>query len=185
MSNDLIGRIPKTIEKALAELLRPDETVKIQLKGAFKEVLVCTNRRVIVLKSGLMTGQWFGMNQFQLPLEMVSSAEVNATLGIGYFEVSAGGVQNKSKSYWSGGENSAQKAPNCVSLSGMDSVKTFRSAATRILEMASAARVGSALETKNQKQDVSEALGRLWQMKNEGALTDEQFEAAKVKLLSE
>ena len=93
------------------------ETILVQLKGAFNEALVCTSRRVMIAKSGFMTGQMFGSDVFQVPYGNITSAEVKYGIMSGYFQVSAGGVQNTVKSYWSTGrESSPRKAPNCVSL---------------------------------------------------------------------
>lgn len=184
MSEELIHPIPPNIEKALAQLLASDETVYIKMKGAFKEVLVCTNKRVVILKTGFMTGQMFGLKQFQMPLEMITSAEVNATLGMGFIEISAGGVQNTPKSYWGSGNKSAQEAPNCVSISGADLVSRFRRASTIILEKAAEARNQNINRLASPPADVTEALTNLWKLKNEGALSNLEYEAAKARVLN-
>ena len=182
MAENLIQPIPPSIESGLREMLTPDETVFVKLKGAFKEVLVCTNKRVVILKSGFQTGHWFGLRQFQLPLASVSSAEVSATMGVGFIEISAGGVQNVPKSYWAQSkERSAQKAPNCVSISG--SVKAFRAASTVIMEKADEARNPRSSNSPAPTTDISTALAALWRMKNEGALTQSEYEAAKTKII--
>ena len=182
MADDLIQPIPPSIDTGLREMLTADETMFVKLKGAFKEVLVCTNKRVIILKSGLQTGHWFGLSQFQLPLALVSSAEVSATMGVGFIEISAGGVQNTPKSYWAQSkERSAQKAPNCVSISG--SVKAFRAASTVIMEKAHEARNPKTGTTPASTTDISAGLTSLWKMKNEGALTQAEFDAAKAKII--
>ena len=165
-------------------MLSADETVFVKLKGAFKEVLVCTNKRVIILKSGFQTGHWFGLSQFQLPLASVSSAEVSATMGVGYIEISAGGVQNAPKSYWATSTtNSAQKAPNCVSLNKSKLVKAFRAASTIIMAKADEARYSKIPVPAAQTGDVSASLLSLWKMKTEGALTQAEYGAAKAKII--
>ena len=54
----------------------------------------------MIVKSGFMTGQMFGSSVFQLPYGGIASAEVKYRILSGYFEVSAGGMQNTAKSYW-------------------------------------------------------------------------------------
>lgn len=161
-------------------MIAADEDVLIKMKGAFKEILVCTDKRIIILKSGLQTGSWFGLNQFQIPLELVSSAEVNSGLMGGFFEISAVGVQNQPKGYWDG---SAQKAANCVSIGTRADLASFREASNFIMEKAkearSLARDGSQVVAK----DVSESLMNLYKMKSDGALTEAEYEAAKAKML--
>ena len=125
---ELIERIPERLEKKLAALLEPGETVCIKLRGRFQEALVCTDRRLLVLKTGYMTGHVFGTNVFQVAYRNVTSAQVNTHLITGYLEVSAGGVQNVPASYWGQGNNNAQRRDNCVSL-GRRHFQTFQRAA--------------------------------------------------------
>lgn len=113
---ELIERVPARLEKKLATLLQSGETVCVKLRGVVKEALVCTDRRVLILKTGFMAGHTFGTNVFQVAYRNVTSAQVNSHLITGYLEVSAGGVQNVPTSYWARGNNSPQKRDNCVSL---------------------------------------------------------------------
>jgi hypothetical protein len=102
MPASLIEELPGRIERALRTLLSEGEVVHVKLRGAFTEALVCTDRRVLIVKGGFMTGQIFGTNAFQLPYSNVAGVEVKFHLLTGYFEVSAGGMQNLPKpSYWS------------------------------------------------------------------------------------
>lgn len=132
-SANLIDELPGRLEKALSELLEPNETVHIKLKGAFKEALVCTNKRVLILKAGFMAGQTFGSNVFQSPYRNITGVQVKKHLITGYFELSAGGVQNQPTSYWQSGQNSPERRENCVSLNSNDAFRKFREASTFIL----------------------------------------------------
>src|ERR1019366_10767698 len=87
----MIEPIPERLERALSRTLAPSEQVFIKLRGAFKEALVCTSMRIIILKAGWMTGQLFGTGMFQCPYANVAGAQVNYRLLTGYFEISAGG----------------------------------------------------------------------------------------------
>jgi len=140
-TSSLIEELPAKLEAALKELLRPDEPVYLKLKGAFKEGLISTDTRVILLKSGFMTGQTFGSNTFQIPYSNVSGVEVKFHLLTGYFELSAGGMQNMPKNYWSNTDASnPSKAPNCISLNSRDQAARFREACSFILDKVTAAR---------------------------------------------
>jgi hypothetical protein len=133
----MIEQIPDRLERTLRQTLMPNERVLVKLKGAFKESLVCTDARVLILKGGWMTGQIFGTDLFQCPYSNVAGAEVRFHLVTGYFELSAGGMQNTPKSFWEGGDKpAAAKAPNCVSISGPDMAQKFRQACTFIMQMA-------------------------------------------------
>jgi len=62
-----------------------------------------------------MTGQLFGTDLFQCPYANIAGAQVVFNLVTGYFELSAGGMQNTRKSFWVSDHNvSAAKAPAVV-----------------------------------------------------------------------
>ena len=48
----MIETIPEKLERSLASALAPNEEVFVKLSGAFKEALVCTSTRVIIIKAG-------------------------------------------------------------------------------------------------------------------------------------
>ena len=160
----MIEPIPERLERALSRTLAPSEQVFIKLRGAFKEALVCTSMRIIILKAGWMTGQLFGTGMFQCPYANLEGAQVNYRLLTGYFEISTGGMQSTPKSFWNNNQGvraaksyegaislmvarfwnndqgvSAAKAPNCVTISGPRRAEMFRDACTFIMERASRA----------------------------------------------
>jgi hypothetical protein len=133
----MIEQIPDRLERTLRQTLMPNERVLVKLKGAFKEALVCTDARVLILKGGMMTGQILGTDTFQCPYSMVAGAEVRFHLLTGYFELSTGGMQNTPKSFWQGGTKpAAAKAPNSVSISGPEQARKFRQACAFIMQVA-------------------------------------------------
>src|ERR1019366_3020672 len=130
--------IPEKLERALATSIHQNEQVVVKLHGVYREALVCTNIRVIILKAGWMTGQLFGTDMFQCPYPNVAGAQVNFHLITAYFELSAGGMQNTKKSFWSTNNSiSPAKAPNCVTIAGRDRAEKFRKACAFIMHMAS------------------------------------------------
>src|ERR1039457_4939870 len=131
----MIEPIPEKLERALATSIHQNEQVVVKLHGVYKEALVCTNIRVIILKAGWMTGQLFGTDMFQCPYSNVAGAQVNFHLLTGYFEISAGGMRNSPKSFWNFDKNvNAAKAPNCVSINGRERANRFRQACAFIMQ---------------------------------------------------
>jgi hypothetical protein len=177
----MIEPIPDRLERALRQTLAPGERVFIKLRGAFKEALVCTDSRVIVLKGGWMTGQLFGTDTFQLPYANIAGAEVKFHLLTGYFELSAGGMQGTPKSFWQGGSKPpAAKAPNCVSISGPERANKFRQACAFIMSMVSGGRQPYATAADG----VADVLERLARLRNSGVLSEAEFRAKKAQLLA-
>jgi hypothetical protein len=176
----MIEPISETLERALRSSLAPNEQVAVKLRGVYNEALVCTNIRVIVLKAGLMTGQLFGTDMFQCPYPNVAGAQVNFHLITGYFELSAGGMQNTRKSFWNNDKSvSAAKAPNCVSIGGRDRADKFRKACAFIMHMAS----GGASAGIQTGGDSINTLERLAKLRDAGVISSGEFEQKKAQIL--
>jgi ribosomal protein L7/L12 len=185
----IIQPIPDGLLKTVERHLSPGEKIVWQLKGAWKEALVCTNQRVIIAKSGFMTGQIFGSDIFQVSYSGIASAQVKFHLLTGYFEVSSGGMQNTAKSYWATkGSNSAAKEPNSISLNSRAQADQFRAAAAFIMEQSNIARAGSvaavSAASTHASVDLGSTLERLWALKSQGALSEEEYHTAKAKALA-
>lgn len=176
----MIEPIAEKLERALNATLVPNEQVAMKLRGVYKEALVCTNTRVLILKAGLMTGQLFGTDMFQCPYPNVAGAQVNYHLVTGYFELSAGGMQNTKKSFWNNDAAvSAAKAPNCVSISGRVQADKFRKACAFIMHMASGGGCGQAAA-----DDSLGILERLGKLRDTGVISSAEFEQKKAQILS-
>jgi len=177
----MIELIPSGLEVALRQALSSGEQVFVKLHGTYKEALVCTSTRVIILKAGWMTGQLFGTDMFQCPYSNVAGAQVNFHLLTGYFELSAGGMQNSPKSFWDTDKNvNAAKAPNCVSISGRDRADRFRQACAFIMQRVS----GGAGAGVRVGEDVLDTLARLAKLRDAGVISAAEFQAKKVEILS-
>jgi hypothetical protein len=151
----------------------------VKLRGTYKEALVCTSTRVIILKAGWMTGQLFGTDMFQCPYSNVAGAQVNFHLLTGYFEISAGGMRNSPKSFWNFDKNvNAAKAPNCVSINGRERANRFRQACAFIMQRVSG-RAGGGVG-----DDVLNTLARLAKLRDAGVISAAEFSAKKSELLS-
>ena len=183
---NLVHGLPTKLEAAVAKLLAPDEVIYIKIKGTWKEGLVCTDRRVIIVKSGFMTDHLFGTNIFQLPYSNITSVQVNRHWRTGYLEVSAGGMQNTNKSYWATDKgHSSSSAPNCVTLNSPELFDRFQLAATFITQRIEAAHSGNAPLPASAAADPMAVLERLVRLRDSGAVTEAEFEAKKRQLLDQ
>jgi hypothetical protein len=177
----MIEPIPEKLERALATSIHQNERVFVKLRGVYKEALVCTDSRVIILKAGWMTGQLFGTDMFQCPYPNVAGAQVNFHLVTGYFELSTGGMQNASKNFWSTSNSiSPAKAPNCVTIAGRDRADKFRKACAYIMHMAS----GVASAGVQTGGDSINTLERLAKLRDTGVISAAEFEQKKAQILS-
>ena len=176
----LLENLPGRLEAEIQKLLSPDEAVLLKIKGAFKEGLICTDRRVIILKSGFMTGQAFGSEVYQQPYGNIAGVQVTFHLMSGYFELNAGGMQNVRKRYWSSDPKSdPSKAPNCVSLNNKKLVEKFRHACSFILTKIDESRHGEAVAPEPATVSIPEQISQLASLRDQGILSSEEFEAKK------
>ena len=176
----MIEAIPEKLERALATSIHRDERVFVKLRGVYKEALVCTDSRVIILKAGWMTGQLFGTDMFQFPYQNVAGAQVGFELLTGYFELSAGGMQNAPKNFWSTSNSvSPAKAPNCVTNAGRDRADKVRQACAFIMQRSSTGRNGLQMN-----DDSLGTLERLAKLRDTGVISTTEFEQKKTQILS-
>jgi hypothetical protein len=176
----VIEPIPERLERTLRQTLGPNERVFVQLRGAFTEALVCTDTRVIIIKGGWMTGQLFGTDTFQCPYANIAGAEVKFHILTGYFELSAGGMQNTPKSFWrTDNKVRAANAPNCVSIGGPDQANKFRRACAFIMS-----RLAGGRQPYAAGNDAIAALERLAKLRASGVLSEAEFQGIKARLLS-
>lgn len=181
----MVERLPDRLEAELQRVLSVGETVLLKMKGAFKEGLVCTDRRVIILKAGVMAGQTFGCNVYQEPYSNIAGVQVTFHLMSGYFELNAGGMQNTRKSYWSTDRKSdPTKAPNCVSLNKKLQADKFRDACTFILTRIDELRRTASVQSGPTAMSIPEQIGQLAGLRDQGILSPEEFEAKKKELLN-
>lgn len=177
----MIEPVPDKLARALRQTLGRGERVFVQLRGAFQEALVCTDYRVMILKGGWMTGQFFGTDMFQCPYANVAGAQVIFHLLTGYFELSAGGMQNTRKSFWNSDRQvSAAKAPNCVAISGRERADLFRAACGFIMQKANHPSGGPANPPGN---DIA-TLQQLAKLRDSGVISEAEFRAKKSEILS-
>jgi hypothetical protein len=177
----VIEQLPEKLERTLATSLHRNERVFVKLRGVYKEALVCTDSRVIILKAGWMTGQFFGTDMFQCPYQNVAGAQVKFQLVAGYFELSAGGMQNAPKNFWStNGSVSPAKAPNCVSIAGSDRADKFRQACAFIMQRSASG--GGGIRSSD---DSLGTLERLAKLRDTGVISSAEFEQKKAQILSQ
>jgi hypothetical protein len=185
VGQEFLEDLPDRLEAELHKLLSPGEAVLLKMKGAFKEGLICTDRRVIILKGGFMTGQVFGNDAYQEPYSNIAGVQVTFHLMSGYFELNAGGMQNTRKSYWSTDRRSdPAKAPNCVSLNNKKQAEKFRNACSFILTKVDEVRRGAAVTSAPATASIPEQISQLASLRDQGILSPEEFEAKKKDLLS-
>jgi hypothetical protein len=186
----MIEKIHKKLDKALTENLYPNEVIHIKLAGySQKEALICTDRRVLIVKIGFLRGGGLSFNQFLY--SKITSVDVKVGFLGAYFEIGLGGVQNQALSLYT----ETSKLPNCVTLISKKDAQKFRDACNFILQhieeevkpiqqlsvQASNQTASTTVEPKH--EDIFEMIEKLAALKERNIITDEEFESKKMELL--
>jgi hypothetical protein len=163
--------------------LRDGEKVEMELHLSTGEAIAVTSQRVLVLKAGLATNCGpFGSKAISYPYRNISSVEHRRGPMGGHVTILAAGVfENRPGSGAPFSRDANYKRENVV---------TYQSTALRgkVQEIVSA--IQQKLEDLNKtsgaipRTDLAEQLARLGQLKNSGVLSDDEFIAAKQRLIS-
>lgn len=128
-----------------------------------------------------MTGHFLGKGNFHIPYNKITNVEIDMHLLSGYFEISAGGLENKKLNYWSNNANEdPAKQPNCISLNKVV-LKDFEKARDFILNYEEDAKTD--VKTKNEKS-IPEQIRDYKALLDDGIIIENEFEEKKKELLS-
>lgn len=150
--------LPKSEMKALPNFLSEDETIKGIASGLYKErngILVATNKRIFFFAT-----HWLrGTHSEEFRYENITSVEYDTGIIGGDITI-----------YSAGNATKISMVPNMYCQSFADAVREI-------------IRQRQSREITLTKDDLLLKLERLATLKNSGMLTDEEFKAAKAKLL--
>jgi len=184
----IIEAIPASLDEIVYSTLLKGEAVIFCLKGQHKEALVCTDNRIIIAKTGFWTSRTFSSDIFQLSYTSISSAHVKFGLLRGYFEALAAGVRdrNTNRANLFNTNRDPRRAPNCVSLNSSTQAHRFRQAASFIMDQKGDAKPDKPDNdaAAHSGADVAASLEKVWTLKGQGALTEDEYQAAKASLLA-
>lgn len=157
----LIEKIGRRGEKLLQGNLSSDEEIVVKLKGLHGEAVVITNKKLFILKWGIMVGNTFGGRCLAFDYRSITGLEYKKRLVTGSFEVLSAATQNTRKSYWGLNDNTS-KSDNIVSF-GRDKYKQFEEA-TRIGREMIHERSGGTGQVKSKEADNLEMLEKLGEL---------------------
>jgi len=163
------------------------ERVLGQVIGSFGQVVVATDHKILVVKTGLMAGQTFGGKATSFDYRTLVGVEVRTGFAQGEFEIIAAalsapqGNRNRDKVKIS-------ESPNGV-VFGKSDGRHFDAMAAKIREMTAAAHgAGTAVRPQPapaaSEPSIPEQIKALADLHAAGILTDDEFAAKKSELLA-
>ena len=174
----ILDSLDKKAKPAIVGALAPDEQVRLVIPGESGSALVATDRRILVYKRGITTGAAFGKQLNSWEYSMVAGVEAKAAMTTKTIILQIPGALPVTKvGRFDKGPQSVWEAPNAlmVNLSNFDhAVATLR----RLIE--ENRRVPSSPQAA---PDPVEQLQRWAALRDQGILTEEEFQHQKRKML--
>lgn len=172
---DALDRKAKT---AVSAALEPDEQVRLVIPGEGGSALVATNRRVLVYKRGIMTGSAFGRQLNSWEYSMVSGIEAKQAMTTKTVVLEIPGALPVTKiGRFDKGPQSAWEAPNAL----VANVSNFDQMIVTLRRLIDEYRRGPA--QPQALSDPVEQVLRWAALRDQGLLTEEEFQHQKRKLL--
>jgi PH (Pleckstrin Homology) domain-containing protein/putative oligomerization/nucleic acid binding protein len=154
--------------KALPDILWEDERVEQLIQGTYENgtgVLVATNKRLMFVDKGIAK-----LRVEDFPYDKISSIQYKTGMMMGTITIFASGNKAEIK--------------NVVKERCKNFADYIRARSTAISEHASTSAAGSTAQPAPTADDVVTQLERLARLREQGVLTDAEFEAQKQKILS-
>jgi Short C-terminal domain len=168
-------------EKLLAQNMGPSEQVLARVKGADDtQCLVLTGQRALIIKVGFRAGQTGGGKVTSFDYRNITAVEVRTSIMTGSFAIASGGVQGNERSYWGTSKSDAWHAPNAIPITKKQQ-PAFQQVANFIRERS---RPSAQQEGDAAAPDIPDQIRKLADLRQQGILSDEEFEAKKSELLS-
>jgi hypothetical protein len=82
-----IDELDRKARKLAESALSDDEGLVAVIRGRSRQAMVVTDRRVIMLKPGLMSGLWLGGKAAAFPLSEITTVNVHTGRGMGALEL--------------------------------------------------------------------------------------------------
>jgi hypothetical protein len=174
----MLDSLDKKAKPAIAAALEPGEEVTLAIPGESGSALVATNRRVLLYKRGITAGSAFGKQLNSWDYSMISGVEAKQAMTTKTIILQIPGALPVTKiGRFDKGPQSVWEAPNAlmVNISNFDrAIATLRRLIEEHRHAANPSQVAS---------DPVEQLKQWAALRDQGVLTDEEFQHQKRKLL--
>lgn len=191
-----LGILPAKTRQLVEQVLRPNESVHVVFVGAGGQAIVAADDRMLVAKSGFLAGATFGSKTLDFPYDQVTGIELHVGAMTGYLQIVSPSFQgNLPQSYWTRDKgHDPWKLPNCIPV-GRSAATTFQPSLALVRERLAkgywtdgigtqpAPPTSEPTPAENGGFDIAGQIKELAALHEAGALSEDEFERAKQKLL--
>jgi hypothetical protein len=184
MQTELKGKLKRLAEENMVE----GESIEFVILGMSKQAIAALQDRVLIIKHGYQAGTTFGGKVTSIEYHDITGVEVRKGMATGVIEISAPGYQAKGGAgYWSASRyNHPSYLENTIPIrragitKQQDAINALRAKVQEAKREQHAPRADARDPSEG---GIAAELGRLAALKDQGALTDEEFEQAKARIL--
>jgi hypothetical protein len=179
---ELKGKLKKLAEQNMAE----GESIEFAILGTPKQAIVALQDRLLIIKHGYLAASSFGGKVTSIDYRDVTGVEVKKNMATGIIEISTPGYQAKGgRGFWSFNRYTSPHAlENTVPITRrnigkqQDAINALRAKLKEAKQEQPAPRAEA-----DREGGITAVLERLAALKEQGVLTDEEFERAKERIL--
>lgn len=188
---ELFGKLRGRVKTVLSQNLSPDEAVRAVIRGANGQAIIGTDRRAFVCKPGWMAGATLGAEVTTYNYLNVTGVQLHKGMVTGTVAIETGQQMAKT-SVWKQGDADTYKAPNAIPVGGdWNEVRAGVARLRQLVDVAHSGMIGQRAEAESipagsapQAASVADELSKLAELRASGVLSDDEFAAAKRRLLS-
>ena len=176
----LVEKLKGKLEKAFNDNIHADENVDVKLQVHAGEGIAVTDKRIMILKAGLVSAAgFFGANCKSFYYNQITSVDLRLGVMGGHLQLTvAGSTDIKGKGFLDMGQ-----AENAATFT-VDYKERMKYVANLIRERVQSSHNTSPVINNVAGNNLVEQLNELANLKQQGILTEEEFQTAKKKLLS-
>lgn len=191
MTPDEIIEAKSRLYGGLDGVLEPGERIFVIVNGAYQQAVVGTDRRVFVYKAGNKTGSMWRRKLASWSYPEIADIELQIGVKSGVLTVHPHVLDPAIARYGAAGKGSPQQSPNAITFAGkpgsmvVDRVEALRGlvAAANGAPAAAGAVPASAAPGRDSTEGITDEIRKLGQLRDDGLLTEEEFQAKKAELL--
>lgn len=176
------NQLHKDANKSLDQNLSPNEKVKVIIRGLWDSAIIGTDIRCFVYKRGLMGGVAFGSKTTSWDFLNLNGVQIETGPMTGFVSLQGPGIISKDISYWNTGNTGPAASPFALSIDRelFEQAKEGVAILRTLISNAQQAKSGVSFASSS----IPDQIRKLAELRDQGILTADEFEAKKKDLLS-
>jgi hypothetical protein len=179
---DDLDQLPQGAKNALKQALASDEVVRVIIRGPWNQAIVGTDFRLFILKKGLMGGVTFGAKMTSWDYSNLTGIQYETGPNDGFVAIQGPSIASKDLSFWASDDKCPAFSPFAIPVTGKIIMEQAKVGVEILRDLIVKAHRHKASLTK--APGTTRKINKLAELRKQGLLTQEEFEAKKNEILS-